>query len=468
MEKKTIGTFISALRRAAGLTQRDLAEQLNVSDKAVSRWERDESAPDLTLLPLIADLFGITVDELLRGQRQAPTEYATPAPDGASDSFSDHDASAASSSVAPPLTPPGSKRQKMLFGNRLRKQKNLNYISIGQVAAGVVAALLCNYAFTRAALGFFLGLLFEIGAVVCALAFASATMPVSEEDYDASLLQNYKKSVIRAAYFPIYLATLTVPMLIALLLTWVNYGAFVGIYSGFLLVALVTLLFALLLHEVCTFVVLPLLYRRVGVEETQRESERRAKIGRLAKHCALVAVIGMIVPLVALGIFSNNTTPRTSFAKGTTFESYQDFLDYMATPGESGTTDNWRESDFETSMPYYSSSFKYDYIGDLIEIVAPGEKTEQNSNLQHLVIYGYDQDEKQVLAEFDWINADVSYISWSFDQNEDGTPITVYSLDEVANSYGVYDLICSLLVITAIAIPMASLIVYLVKRRTLS
>ena len=67
MGKRTIGSFISVLRRAQGWTQRDLAEKLCVSDKAVSRWERDESAPDLSLLPLIADLFGITVDELLRG-----------------------------------------------------------------------------------------------------------------------------------------------------------------------------------------------------------------------------------------------------------------------------------------------------------------------------------------------------------------------------------------------------------------
>ena len=42
MEKKTIGSFIAALRRANGLTQKELAEKLNVSDKAVSRWERDE------------------------------------------------------------------------------------------------------------------------------------------------------------------------------------------------------------------------------------------------------------------------------------------------------------------------------------------------------------------------------------------------------------------------------------------
>ena len=73
MEKKTIGSFISVLRRANGMTQAELAEKLFVSDKTVSRWERDESTPDLTLLPIIADLFGITVDELLRGQRNPAT-----------------------------------------------------------------------------------------------------------------------------------------------------------------------------------------------------------------------------------------------------------------------------------------------------------------------------------------------------------------------------------------------------------
>ena len=68
MERKSIGMLIAALRRANGLTQKQLADRLGVSDKAVSRWERDESLPDLTLLPVIADLFHITVDELLRGE----------------------------------------------------------------------------------------------------------------------------------------------------------------------------------------------------------------------------------------------------------------------------------------------------------------------------------------------------------------------------------------------------------------
>ena len=77
MEKKTIGGFISALRKANGMTQKDLAERLNVSDKSVSRWENDEGAPDLSLIPVIAEIFGVTCDELLRGERKSPEERST-------------------------------------------------------------------------------------------------------------------------------------------------------------------------------------------------------------------------------------------------------------------------------------------------------------------------------------------------------------------------------------------------------
>ena len=65
MEKKTIGGFIAALRKANGMTQKDLAEKLNVSDKTVSRWERDDGAPDLSAIPVIAEIFGVTCDEIV-------------------------------------------------------------------------------------------------------------------------------------------------------------------------------------------------------------------------------------------------------------------------------------------------------------------------------------------------------------------------------------------------------------------
>lgn len=70
MGEKTFGLFWASLRKERGMTQRNLAEILNVSDKSVSRWERNKGMPDLALIPLIADTFGVSCDELLRGERR--------------------------------------------------------------------------------------------------------------------------------------------------------------------------------------------------------------------------------------------------------------------------------------------------------------------------------------------------------------------------------------------------------------
>lgn len=67
-EKETIGKRIAALRREKELKQEDLAEMLNVSAQAVSKWENDLSCPDISILPQLARILGVTVDELLTGQ----------------------------------------------------------------------------------------------------------------------------------------------------------------------------------------------------------------------------------------------------------------------------------------------------------------------------------------------------------------------------------------------------------------
>ncbi|MBR6563468.1 MAG: helix-turn-helix transcriptional regulator [Clostridia bacterium] len=63
--KRIIAGNITELRKAVPYTQAELAEKLNYSDKAVSKWERGESIPDVVVLKQIADLFGVTVDYLL-------------------------------------------------------------------------------------------------------------------------------------------------------------------------------------------------------------------------------------------------------------------------------------------------------------------------------------------------------------------------------------------------------------------
>lgn len=72
--KTIIAKNIVALRQSAKLTQSDLAERLNYSDKSISKWERAESLPDITVLKAIADLFEVPLDYLVEENHDTPTK----------------------------------------------------------------------------------------------------------------------------------------------------------------------------------------------------------------------------------------------------------------------------------------------------------------------------------------------------------------------------------------------------------
>ena len=66
MKKQTLGQKIAELRKAKNMTQLELANKLNITDKAVSKWERDISCPDINTFPKLAEILGVSVDELLQ------------------------------------------------------------------------------------------------------------------------------------------------------------------------------------------------------------------------------------------------------------------------------------------------------------------------------------------------------------------------------------------------------------------
>lgn len=77
MQKNTVlGLKISYYRRLLGLTQAELAEMLGVSCQAVSKWEQQTNCPDIMLLPDLARIFGITIDELFGNQREREIVYS--------------------------------------------------------------------------------------------------------------------------------------------------------------------------------------------------------------------------------------------------------------------------------------------------------------------------------------------------------------------------------------------------------
>ena len=149
MEKKTIGQFIAALRKANGLTQQEVADSLNVSNKAVSRWERDECAPDISVIPALAELLGVTCDELLKGERILYEAQA------------------------PKSEPKVEKQVKALINRTLSGFKTLIWISLAVAVVGLVCMFGISYGIYRPVIGFALMMFFE------ACAFAIAGLAVS-------------------------------------------------------------------------------------------------------------------------------------------------------------------------------------------------------------------------------------------------------------------------------------------------
>lgn len=75
MNQIEIGKFIASCRKEKGLTQMQLAEQLNITNRAVSKWETGKSMPDVSIMMELCEILGITVNELLSGERIAMEDY---------------------------------------------------------------------------------------------------------------------------------------------------------------------------------------------------------------------------------------------------------------------------------------------------------------------------------------------------------------------------------------------------------
>ena len=188
MTKKSIGQFMSALRKANGMTQQDVAERLNVSNKAVSRWERDECAPDISVIPALAELFGVSCDELLKGERiidNLHTEKGEPKVD---------------------------KQIKSLINRTISKFKTLIWIAIALSAVGLICMFGIYYGFQKPAIGFAVMLLFETAAFIMAVDKMKAVKSDNElfESADTQLTEKYNKSLGTYSFISFYAVFSTV------------------------------------------------------------------------------------------------------------------------------------------------------------------------------------------------------------------------------------------------------------------
>lgn len=75
MNQDNVGEFIQTIRKDKGLTQKQLAEKVGVTDKAISKWETGKGLPEISLLMPLCEALGVNVNELLSGEKISPSEY---------------------------------------------------------------------------------------------------------------------------------------------------------------------------------------------------------------------------------------------------------------------------------------------------------------------------------------------------------------------------------------------------------
>ena len=307
MDRKTIGGFLAALRKANGMTQKDLAQKLNVSDKTISRWERDDGTPDLSLIPVIAEIFQVSCDELLRGERKSPEERLEPPP-----SYE--------------ISEKGEKQRQRLLAVSLSRYRNFTYISMGLSVVGLIAALIGNLAFLRATLGFLMGCIFYAASIVCQAIFLNnAFLGISDPaPGNEQSLHRFKRAVILLAEYSFGLTTAFIGFTFPLILV----DAYVGLGPDNLLIfgGIGAFVFLTAYCMVCYFLNAALLKRGIYTLE-----ERTAQIywhnhqlkRSIAKRLLLVV---FVTAMMQTALNSSGLTP---FMKGTVFTNYEDFTAYM-------------------------------------------------------------------------------------------------------------------------------------------
>ena len=171
MEKKTLGSFLSVLRKAKGMTQKELAELLNVSDKAVSRWERDESMPDILLIPVLADIFEVSCDELLKGERTVKEHYQETAEKR-------------------------TQRTIALLKKSQSKFQAFSMISVGVAVLGFIVAIVLNFSFHKATIGFYCALIGVLaGGISLGAFYVYFKSDVDTEEFSGQEFTNYRKYI---------------------------------------------------------------------------------------------------------------------------------------------------------------------------------------------------------------------------------------------------------------------------------
>ncbi len=439
MEKKTIGKFIAVLRKANGMTQKELGDRLYVSDKTVSRWERDECTPELALIPVIAEIFGITTDELLRGERNTPTGEGT------------------TFEAAETVTYQKKKSDKQwrsLLHRRMTTYQNLTCLSVGLPIVGLLGAAIANLALTRGLVGFCIAAAFVLAGVICQLCFAAnAKMPMDEDDdldvpRTAELItfnDRVAGTAVKVMFFDLSILAFCLPIM--------RYSHNGLSFESWFMEGLVFVLASLVLGwAVYAFVVRPALIKK-GTFSPDGEgavARRRAWYKTLRKHVIVGVAIAVVLCIISAIVIE---LPGTLFVKPIVFEDKESFQKFMMEEAMKTQEDGYRggyaddENGFSVNVEIEES------------VIPPSDKPGDTEDIEYVKCY--DLRGEKVL----FIYAYSPDYRVKFDvNNENRMPVKVYKTEDLHMAYAFLE-ITSTALLALVSVDALIVTVLLVKQR---
>lgn len=397
METRTIGKFITTLRKASGMTQKELAEKLNVSDKTVSRWERDEGAPDLSLIPVIAEVFGVTCDELLRGERRSPAERA-------------------SEPEEPTPTAKAEKQRQRILSQGLSRYRTGSFIAMGISTAGLLAAMICNLGFLRAFIGFFIGCIFYVASAVSQAIFLNtAFLSVSDEEMAGADTDQFRRSVVQLANrsfgMTLLLLGITLPLIVF------PYDAYVGLSAeSWLTHGLAFGIAALVLWAVIWYFLDAQLLKK-GVYVLPEGKETAYWHNHHLKHVTAIILVLLLALTGTLQSVANARFSSWELAEGIQFTDYESFQEFMAQEGEDPVYVQEHIGSEPVAAPNQDTVY-YDMYGN--------EISEEEALRNELRVHD-GTEEGKVVCEYIWRNNTVMTVRPA--DSEDGLPVTAITKD---------------------------------------
>lgn len=387
MEKKTIGKFIAVLRKANGMTQKELGDKLFVSDKTVSRWERDECTPELSLIPAIAEIFGITTDELLRGEK-SNNETRT------------------SEDIKPSAK--ADKQFKAMLFARKRRFDNLTLISIGISLLGLIVGMIINLGFSKGLIAFFVSSAFLLASTLCQICFTSnARIAINDDDdyrelTDAANTSFIQKSI--AVYF-VNIAILAFCLPLITIINGVNFG--LGFDSWLLYGITFAVAGTVLAYLFFRIIINPAMIRR-NILVYNEVGLAREKYSRKLLVC-LSSLSLVIAILLGVAIAVVESIGTAGFANKLIFETPEEFKEYMES--------SYDEAKNESGDWYYDADGNL--VGSALIIDEDNPEPFKNSVVLR------DKQGNEIL-EYYYHNDLYSHIEYNT-ESDDRCPITVYT-----------------------------------------